>query len=353
VHRRSFLVASGALAAAGAHLGGRPALAQQAQIKGAGASFARPVLAAWGDAAKGPTGVQMTYDPAGSNDGIAKVVTREVDFATTASPMSAARLRDRHLIQFPSMLGPVVFTANLPGVAVNELKLTGEVIADLYLGKIKRWNDPKLAEHNAGLRLPDLAVAPVYRSDIAGTTLLTTTYLSRESEAWRNGPRAGTVVQWPVGRGGHMNEGVAETVGATPGAFGYVTNAFAVSKRLPVAQLKNRSGAFVKPESASFAAAVAAADWNVRNFAADTVALEGPAVWPIIGPSFVLLPTNPDAEKVKGVHNAIKFFDWALNNGDEIARRSGGAPLPDELNKAVHEAWGVVKGPDGQPVWKG
>jgi phosphate transport system substrate-binding protein len=194
VHRRCFLLASGAFVA-GAQLTGRPARAQQAQVKGAGASFPRQVLAAWSDAAKGPTGVQLSYDPAGTNDGIAKVVNREVDFATTAAPMSPGRLRDRQLIQFPSMLGPVVFTANLPGVAVNELKLTGEAIAELYLGKIKRWNDPKLAEHNPGLRLPDLPVSPLYRSDIAGTTLLTTTYLSRASEAWRNGPRAGTVVQ--------------------------------------------------------------------------------------------------------------------------------------------------------------
>jgi phosphate transport system substrate-binding protein len=352
VHRRCFLLASGAFVA-GAQLTGRPARAQQAQVKGAGASFPRQVLAAWSDAAKGPTGVQLSYDPAGTNDGIAKVVNREVDFATTAAPMSPGRLRDRQLIQFPSMLGPVVFTANLPGVAVNELKLTGEAIAELYLGKIKRWNDPKLAEHNPGLRLPDLPVSPLYRSDIAGTTLLATTYLSRASEAWRNGPRAGTVVQWPVGRGGHLDEGVAESLAATPGAFGYVTNAFAVSKRLPAAQLRNRSGAFVKPETASFTAAVAAADWSVRNFAADMIDLEGPAVWPIIGPSFVLLPTNPTAEKADGARNTMKFFDWALNNGDEIARRTGGAPLPDELNKAVHQAWSVVKGPDGQPLWNG
>jgi phosphate transport system substrate-binding protein len=132
-----------------------------------------------------------------------------------------------------------------------------------------------------------------------------------------------------------------------------VTNAFAVSKRLPAAQLRNRSGAFVKPETASFTAAVAAADWSVRNFAADMIDLEGPAVWPIIGPSFVLLPTNPTAEKADGARNTMKFFDWALNNGDEIARRTGGAPLPDELNKAVHQAWSVVKGPDGQPLWNG
>lgn len=351
MYRRSFLAVSGV--AASAFLVGRPAWAQQAQVKGAGAGFPRQVLAAWGEAAKAATGVHVGYDAAGTNDGVAKVVNREVDFAATATSMSPARLRDRHLVQFPSMAGPVVFTANLPGVAVADLKLTGETIADLYLGKIKRWNDPKLAELNPGLRLPDLAVSPVYRSDIAGTTLLATTYLSRSSEAWSNGPRAGTVVQWPVGKGGHLNEGVAEAVAATPGAIGYLTNSFAVSKQVAAAQLRNRSGAFVKPDAASFQAAVGAADWGARNFAVDMVDLEGAAVWPIIGPSFVLLPTNPDADKAAGVRNTIKFFDWALNKGDDIARRLGTAPLPDEVNKAVREAWGVVKGPDGKQLWTG
>ena len=352
MHRRSFLAASGAIA--GAHLLGRPASAQQPQVKGAGATFPRQVLGAWGEAAKAPTGVQMSYDAAGSNDGIAKVANGEVDFATTSTAMSAGRLRDRHLIQFPSVVGPVVFTANLPGVAANELKLTGETIAELYLGRIKRWNDPKLAEHNPGLRLPDLAVAPVYRSDISGTTLLTTTFLSRSSETWRDGgPGAGTVVLWPVGKGGHLNEGVAEAVQATPGAIGYVTNSFAVSKRLAAAQLRNRSGAFVKPEAAAFRAAVDAADWGARNFAVDMVDLEGAAVWPILGSSFTLLPTNPAAERVEGVRGAIKFFDWALKNGGEIAVRAGNAPLPEAVGKAVRQGWSAVKAPNGQPLWNG
>ena len=352
LHRRSFLAVSGA--AAGAHLLGRPAFAQGAQVKGAGAGFPRETFAAWAEAAKGPAGVRVAYDAVGPNDGLAKVVNREVEFATTASPMSAARLRDRRLVQFPSMLGAVVFTANLPGVAAGELKLTGENIADLYLGKIKRWNDPRLAEHNPGLRLPDLAVAPVYRSDISGATLLATTFLSRASETWRDGgPRAGTVVLWPVGKGGHTNEGVAEAVQAAPGAIGYVSNAFAVSKRLAAAQLRNRSGAFVKPEAASFQAAAEAADWGARNFAVDLLDLEGAAAWPIVGPSFTLLPIDPEADKAEGVRGAMKFFDWALANGGEIARRTGSAPLPAAVGKAVREAWASVKAPDGQPLWKG
>jgi phosphate transport system substrate-binding protein len=351
VHRRSFLGASGAIV--GAHLLGRPAVAQQASVKGAGAGFPAQVLAAWGEAAKGPAGVRIGYDAAGTNDGVAKVVNGEVDFAMTAMPMSAGRLRNLRLVQFPAMLGAVVFTVNLPGVAVDQLKLTGDTVADLYLGRIKRWNDPKLAEHNPGLGLPDLAVAPVYRSDISGTTLLATTFLSRASETWRDGgPRAGSVVLWPVGKGGHMNEGVAEAVRATPGAIGYVTNAFAVSKRLPAAQLRNHSGAFAKPDAAALRAAAEAANWGARGFAVDAVDLDGPAVWPIVGPGFAFVPVEPLAERVEGVRGALKFFDWSLKNGGEIAARGGNAPLPDAVAKAVREAWGAVRGADGAPLWK-
>ena len=296
----------------------------------------------------------MGYNAAGTNGGVAKVVNGEVAFAGTAMPMSASRLRNLQLVQFPIMLGAVVFTANLPGVAGDQLKLTGDLIADLYLGRIKRWNDRALAEHNPGLRLPDLAVAPVYRSDISGTTLLATTFLARASETWRDGgPRAGSVVLWPVGKGGHMNEGVAEAVQATPGAIGYVTNAFAVSKRLAAAQLRNQSGAFVKPEAASLRAAAQAADWGARGFAVDAVDLAGEAVWPIAGPGFALVPVEPLADRVEGVRGALKFFDWSLKNGDEIAGRGGNAPLPDAVAKAVREAWGAVRGPDGAPLWKG
>lgn len=347
--RRSFLAASGAIA--GAHLLGRPAAASQAQVKGAGAGFSVQGLAAWNEAAKAPTGVQVGYDATGANDGIAKVVNGEVDFATTAVVMSASRLRNLRLVQFPSMLGAVVFTANLPGVAVSELKLTGETLADLYLGRIARWNDPKLAEHNPGLRLPDLAVAPVHRSDISGTTQLATTFLARASETWRDGgPRAGTVVLWPVGKGGHMNEGVAEAVQATPGAVGYVSSAFAVAKRLAAAQLRNRSSAFVKPEAAAFQAAVDAADWGARNSAVDMIDLEGAAAWPIMGSSFALLPTNPLAERVEGVRGAIKFFGWALKDGGETARRAGYVPVPDAVAKAAREGWSAVRTPDGKPL---
>lgn len=348
--RRSLFAASGAVAAA--HLAGRPAFSQQAQIKGAGDILMRRVFEAWNEAGSGPTGVRMAYDPIGSNEGLSRIVDGQVDFAATVAPLSPGRLRERNLLQFPSMICPVVFAVNLPGVASGQLKLTGETIAELYLGKITKWNDPKLAADNGGLKLPNLPVTPVYRSDASGTTLLTTTFLSRTSDAWRSGPRAGTVVRWPHGKGGQLNAGVAEVVKATPGAIGYVTEANeGAAKALATTQIRNQSGKFVKPESDSFYAAVNATDWSVQGFGVDMVDLDEDDVWPIIGPSFTLFPTNPTADKVEGLRNTMRFFDWALTKGEEPLRRTGNASLPEALVAFVHEDWATIKGPDGKPVW--
>lgn len=349
MRRRSLLVASGAIA--GAHLVGRQALAQQAQIKGVGTTFPQQVFVAWSEAAKKAIGIQLSYDATDAADGLAKAAERSVDFGTTDAPVPLNRLREKGLLQFPSMLGPIVFTVNLPGVASNQLKLTGDCIADLYLGKVTKWNDPRFKEHNPGLALPDLAVTPVYRSDASGTTMLTTTYLSRASEAWRDGPRAGRVVQWPVGRGAALDAGIADAVKATPGAIGFVKNAYAAPKQLTTVQIRNHSGNFVKPETANFYAASDATDWSRPGFVVDMIDHDGANVWPIIGPSFTLVCTSPSADKVEGVRNTLKFFDWAFNHGDDMVRRVGNASLPDALNKAVHEVWSAIKDPSGRPIW--
>jgi phosphate transport system substrate-binding protein len=350
VNRRSFLAASGAVAGL-PFFAGRPALSQQVQIKGCGATFPRQVFEAWSEAGLGPTGIKMTYDGTSSAEGLAKCADRVVDFAATVAPTSPRRLQELGLMQFPSMVGPVVFTVNLPGVAKDQLRLTGDCVADLYMGKITKWNDPKLKEHNPGLALPDLPVTPIHRSDSTGTTLLTTTYLSRASEAWRNGPKVGNVVQWPVGKGGHLNAGVADLVKATPGAIGYVKNAYAAPKNLTTTQLRNHSGDFVKAERPNFYAAIDATDWTRPGFVVDMIDLDGANVWPVIGPCYTVICTNPPAEKVETVRNTMKFFDWAFNKGDDVVRRMGNASLPDALNKAVHEAWVAVKDPSGRAIW--
>ena len=274
-----------------------------------------------------------------------------VDFAGTVAPTSLGRLREKGLTQFPSIVGPVVFTVNLPGVENNQLRLTGDCIADLFVGKIIKWNDPKLKEHNPGLPLPNLAVTPIHRSDSTGTTLLTTTYLSRASEAWRSGPKAGNVVQWPRGRGGHLNADVAEAAKGTQGTIGYVKNSYAAPKNLTKVQIRNYSGNFVKAERPNFYSVLEAADWTKPGFIVDVINLDGPNLWPGIGPCYTLVSTNPPAEKVESARNTMMVFDWALTKGDDIARSMGDASLPASLNKVVYESCLTIKDRSGGPIW--
>mgnify|MGYP002716379341 CR=1 FL=1 len=349
MQRRSFLLAAAASAA-----GAVPAFrasAQQAQITGAGATFPRPVYERWGQAAREPLGIQLNYQSIGSGGGINQITNRTVDFGASDAPLSADKLQEAKLLQFPTVMGSVVPIVNLPGVQDNQLRLTPEALADLFLGKIARWNDPRLAELNRDARLPNIPVAPVYRADASGTTFVFTTYLSRVSDAWKGGPGAATSVQWPAGQGARGNEGVSNTVRNTPGTIGYTENAYATVNRLVTTQLRNKAGNFVKPEMAAFMAAAEAADWKAPNFAADLVDLGGANVWPIVSPTFILLPTNPPADKVEASRNTMRFFDWAFKNGDDAARRLEYVPVPDAVAEAVRAAWADVKAPDGQRVW--
>jgi phosphate transport system substrate-binding protein len=350
VQRRTFLLAASA-AAAGPLFGPRNASAQRAQITGAGASFPRPVYERWGQAAREPLGIQLNYQSIGSGGGINQITNRTVDFGASDAPLSAEQLRQANLLQFPTVMGSVVLIVNVPGVQDNQLRLSPELVTDLFLGRIARWNDPRLAELNREVRLPNVPVAPVYRGDASGTTFVFTTYLSRVSQAWKSGPGAATSVQWPGGQGARGNEGVANTVRNTPGAIGYTENAYATVNRLVTTQLRNKAGAFVKPEMPAFNAAASAADWNAPNFAADLVDLDGVEVWPIVSPSFILLPTNPAADKVEASRNTMRFFDWAFRNGGEPARRLEYIPLPDSVHDAIRAAWSNVKGPGGEQVW--
>jgi phosphate transport system substrate-binding protein len=351
VNRRSFLIGSTAATAAPLLLP-HGALAQGAQITGAGASFPRPVYERWGQQAREAVGVQLNYQSIGSGGGINQITNRTVDFGASDAPMAAAQLEERKLLQFPTVMGSVVLIVNLPGVQDNQLKLTPEVLADLFLGKIPRWNDNRLAELNRDVRLPNVPVAPVYRADASGTTFVFTTYLSRVSEAWKAGPGAATSVQWPTGQGARGNEGVANTVRNTPGAIGYTENAYATVNRLTTTQLRNKAGQFVKPEMANFIAAAEQANWNVPGFAADLIDLNGPTVWPIVSPTFILLPTNPVAERVDASRNTMKFFDWAFKNGAESARRLEYIPVPGAVHDRIRTAWaGTVKTPNGQAIW--
>jgi len=348
VNRRSLLLGTGALSLAPF----APALAQQVTITGAGASFPRPVYDRWGQAAREAIGIQLNYQSIGSGGGINQITNRTVDFGASDAPLSAAQLTERSLLQFPTVMGSVVLIVNLPGVADNALRLTPELLAGIYLGQLTRWNDPRLVELNRDVRLPNMPIGPVFRADASGTVFVFTSYLSRVSEAWKNGPGAATSVQWPVGSGARGNEGIANTVRNTPGAIGFTENAFATVNRLTTTQLRNKSGNFIRPEMPAFQAAAAVADWTVPGFAADLIDLSGPTVWPIVSPTFILLPTNPVADRVEGSRNTMRFFDWAFRNGAEAAQRLEYIPIPASAQDAVRRAWARdVRSPAGSAIW--
>ncbi|MBO1073899.1 phosphate ABC transporter substrate-binding protein PstS [Roseomonas marmotae] len=323
--------------------------AQQATITGAGASFPNPLYQKWAEAAKEGTGIQLNYQSVGSGAGQSQIRNRTVDFGASDAPMTAEQLQETKLMQFPSTMGSIVAIVNIPGVESNSLRLTGELLSDIYLGKITKWNDPRLAELNPGVPLPNLAIAPVYRADGSGTTFVWVSYLSAVSPDFQKRVGVGTSVRWPTGAGARGNEGVAGTVRNVRGAIGYVEYAYAHSNNLVTTQLRNKAGQFVTPTPESFQAAAANADWSVPDFAATVVDTHGEQSWPIVTPTFILVPTDPrDATRAQ---NVMKFFDWAYKNGDQIAASLDYVPLPEAVENAVRAAWAERIRADGKPVW--
>jgi phosphate transport system substrate-binding protein len=319
------------------------------QITGAGATFPNPIYQKWGEAAQKAIGVQLNYQSVGSGAGLTQARNRTVDFGASDAPMASAQLEEHKLLQFPTVMGSLVAIVNVPGVEDNKMKLTGELLAEIYMGQITKWNDPKLVELNRGLTLPNLAIAPVYRADGSGTTFVWVSYLSAVSPEWKAKVGVGTSVKWPAGTGARGNEGVAGTVRNTRGAIGYVENAYALQNKLVSTQLRNKAGSFVSPTHASFIAAAENADWSAPNFAANLVDQAGAASWPIVSPTFILLPRDPkDAARSASV---MKFFDWAFANGNKLAEELEYIPLPKAVQDAVRAAWKTqVMGPDGKPV---
>ncbi|MBV8521273.1 MAG: phosphate ABC transporter substrate-binding protein PstS, partial [Acetobacteraceae bacterium] len=245
---------------------------QAQQITGAGATFPAPLYTKWGQAAKAAIGVQLNYQAIGSGAGQNQILNRTVDFGASDAPMDPAKLKSGNLLQFPTVMGAVVPIVNIPGIEANKLKLTGDVLADIFLGKITKWNDPKIAEINHGLTLPGLAIAPVHRADGSGTTFIFTSYLSAVSPAWKDSVGSNTSVSWPAGAGARGNDGVAATVRNTRGGIGYVENAYATLNRLVTAELQNKDGKFVAPDMATFIEAAGSGDWeHAENFAVSLI----------------------------------------------------------------------------------
>ena len=339
-----------AIAMAGAALASLPTHARAQQITGAGGTFPAPVYAKWGEAAKASTGIELNYQAIGSGGGQNQITNRTVDFGASDAPMDPAKLASANLLQFPTVMGAVVVIVNLPGVKEDELKLTGELLADIYDGKIVKWSDPKLVELNPNVTLPNTAIAPVYRAEASGTSFVFTSYLSAVSPAWKSSVGASTSVRWPAGAGAKGNDGVASTVHNTRGGIGYVENAYATQNHLATTQLRNKSGAFVKPTMASFTAAASSGDWTgAPNFAVSLIDTMGAENWPIVSPTFILLPKDPkDAARSA---NVMKFFDWCFKSGAPIAQQLDYIPLPTAVEETVRAAWRTQVMADGKPIY--
>lgn len=339
--------ALGVIAVAGSLFAGS---ASAGDITGAGATFPAPVYQAWAVAYKDKTGTGLNYQSIGSGAGQTQIFNRTVDFGASDAPVQTEKLAQQKLLQFPAVIGSVVAIVNLDGIAANQLKLTGPVLADIYLGKITKWNDKAITDLNPGVTLPNIGIVPTYRSDGSGTTFVFASYLADVSPEWKSKVGAATSVSWPTGAGGKGNEGVSGTVKNTKGAIGYVEYIYASANNLVTTQLQNKAGKYVSPTVPAFQAAAANADWaGAKDFAASMINTPGDATWPITSATFILLPKEPkSAEQAAEV---IKFFDWAFENGAPIAEKLHYIPLPKDVAARVREAWKTEVKVDGKAVW--
>ena len=319
------------------------------KLNGAGATFPAPLYSEWASSYKAAKGVELNYAAIGSGGGIKQIQSRTVDFGASDDPMNADDLDKNALVQFPAAMGGVVLAFNLPGFS-GDIKLDGPTLADMFLGKEKKWNDSKIAAMNPGVKLPALAVTPVYRSESSGTSFIFTTYLSDVSPTWKSTIGADKAVKWPAGIGGKGNAGVAGYIKQVQGAIGYVEYSYAKSNSLPTITLKNMAGQFVRPSADAFEAAAKSANWDPsKGFYLTLTNQPGADSWPIVGVTFILIPKQPpDAAKAKEVLN---FFDYAFRSGADAANKLDYVPLPSNVIDQIRQSWAAIKGPNGQPVW--
>ncbi len=336
------------LIAAALIAGGTTATAQE--ITGAGATFPAPVYAKWAEAYQKATGVKMNYQSIGSSGGIRQINAKTVDFGASDAPLSQEQLDKDGLMQFPAVIGGVVPVVNVAGVKPGDMRLTGQVLGDIFLGKINKWNDPAIASLNPSLKLPAQDIAPVRRADGSGTTFIFTNYLSKVNADWKAKIGEGQAVQWPAGMGGKGNEGVAAFVQRLPGAIGYVEYAYAKQNKLAHTLLRNADGQFVSPDDETFKAAAAGAEWSKAAFGAILTEQKGKASWPITGATFILM--HKASAKPQQSGEVLKFFDWSFNNGAKLAEDLDYVPLPSALTKQIRGVWGSqVKDAGGKALW--
>lgn len=322
-----------------------------ADITGAGATFPYPIYAKWAEAYKAKANVGMNYQSIGSGGGIKQITAKTVDFGASDKPLEPKELDAAGLMQFPAIMGGVVPVINLAGFAPGEIKLTPEVLADIFLGKIKKWNDPALLALNPKLKTMDENITVVRRADGSGTTFIFTNYLSKVSKEWSDKVGASTAVAWPEGVGGKGNEGVASYVQRIKGSIGYVEYAYAKKTKMAHVQLKNRDGEFVQPSEKSFQAAASQADWkNAPGFYEILTNEPGKTSWPITGASFILMHKVQD--KPENAKEVLKFFDWSFKNGDDLAQQLDYVVMPDNVVKMIQDAWKAnLRDAGGKAIW--
>ncbi len=319
-------------------------------INGAGATFPNPLYSRWTYEYNKITGIKINYQSIGSGGGIRQIKAKTVDFGASDAPLKPEKLEASGLIQFPMAIGGVVPVVNISGINPGDMKLTPEVLADIYLGKIKKWDDPAIKALNQGLKLPSMDITVVHRADGSGTTWIFTNYLYKVSKTWNNRVGFGTAVRWPVGIGGKGNEGVAAYVKRINGAIGYLEFAYAIQNKLSHARLKNKSGYFIDPAIKSFRAAAAVADWkNAPGYYVILTDQKGKNTWPIAGATFILMyKRQTDCEKAK---NLLEFFDWAYQNGSKTAISLKYVPVPKNVYTIMEKTWAKVITCNEKPVW--
>ena len=333
--------------AAALALAGVVTTASAQDVTGAGATFPAPLYARWAADYNKATGSRINYQSVGSGAGLRQIRGKTVDFGASDMPLTDEELAKDGLTQFPTAIGGVVPVLNVAGIQTRQLRLTGPVLADIYLGKIGKWNDPAIAGLNPGVKLPDAPIAVVRRADGSGTTFIFTNYLAKVSADWKSRVGEGTAVNWPTGAGGKGNEGVSAFVQRLPNSIGYVEYAYAKQNKLAYALMQNSAGAFVAPDDDAFKAAAAGADWK-KSFYQILTNQPGKDAWPITGATFIMMHARQD--KPEQAHGALKFFDWAYNNGDKMSEELDYVPLPPAVEDMVRQSWGKVADGAGKAV---
>ena len=324
-----------------------PLVAIAQDVTGAGASFPAPLYAKWASDYNKATGIKINYQSIGSGAGLKQIEAKTVDFGASDAPLTDEELNKKGLIQFPTVIGGVVPVVNIAGITPGQLKLTGQVLGDIYLGKIVKWSDPAIKALNPSLALPDAAIAPVRRADGSGTSFIFTNYLSKVNVEWKSKVGEGTAVNWPTGAGGKGNEGVAAFVGRLPNSIGYLEYAYVKQNKLTFAQMQNTTGAFVSPDDDSFKAAAAGADW-AKTFYQILTNQAGKDAWPITGATFILMHKSQD--KPEKAAASLKFFEWAYKNGDKVSDELDYVPMPPAVKSIVAKAWSEIKDTSGKPI---